>query len=316
MLAICVEASHQRGMGHLFRVLNFCETLIERGMPFRIFINPHASSQALLIQRKLPFESVVLDAAKNDWQAGLIRKYGIKLWIDDRLNTDIGHAAQVKDCGIPLVTFDDRGTGAVLADLNVMALAFDESEPLQGAKVLRGPQFLVLNHEIEQYRRLRTAVGSIVVTMGGSDTYGVTVEVVKMLKSAGRCATVIVGPAFAHETELVDVLDDGFVLKRSVPSLIEEFSHHALAITGGGITPFEANASGLPCIVIANEDFEISVGQGLARLGGSVFAGHYSAIDEDLFACELPIREMSEAAMAHIDLQGAARVADEIEALI
>ena len=316
MLAICVEASHQRGMGHLFRMLSFCETLIERAVPFRIFINPHASSQALLAQRNLPFEPVVLNAAKNDWQGGLIRKYGIKLWIDDRLDTDIGHATQVKDCGIPLVTFDDQGTGAALADLNVAGLALDESNSLPGAKVLRGPRFLVLNREIARYRRLRKTEGSIMVTMGGSDTYGVTVKVVKMLKSADRNATVIVGPAFQHEAELFEVLDDGFVLKRNVPSLIEEFSHHALAITGGGITPFEANASGLPCIVIANEDFEIPVGKGLASLGGSVFAGHYSAIDEDMFACELPIQKMSKAAMAHIDLQGAARVADEIEALI
>jgi len=316
MLAICVEASHQRGMGHLFRMLNFCETLLERGMPFRIFVNPHESSQALLAQRKLPFDLVTLEPQKNDWQTGLICKHGVRLWIDDRLDTDARHAAQVKHCGIPLVTFDDRGSGAALADLNVVALAFDDAEPLQGARVLRGTRFLVLNREIERYRRLRTAEGSIVVTMGGSDTYGVTVKVVQMLKSAGRHATVIIGPAFKHEAELLDVLDDGFVLKRSVPSLVEEFSHHALAITGGGITPFEANASGLPCIVIANEDFEIPVGRGIAGLGGAVFAGHYSAINEEVFAAKLPIEKMSQAAMAHIDLQGAARVADEIEALL
>lgn len=316
MFGICVEASHRRGMGHLFRVLNLCETLLDRKLPFRIFINRDEVSQTLLAQRKLAFDLVKLEFEENGWQAELIRKYGIKLWIDDRLDTDAGHAARVKNEGIPLVTFDDRGAGAVYADLNVAALAFDESEPLQGAKVLRGPRYLVLNRGIERYRRKRTKEASIIVTMGGSDTHGATVRIVKILKAAGRSATVIVGPAFGHEAALLGVLDEGFVLKKNVRSLVEEFSHHDLAITGGGITPFEANASGLPCIVVANEDFEIPVGRGLAEMGGAVFAGHYSAIDTHFFESDLPIEKMSEAAMAHIDLQGAARVADEIEALV
>ena len=316
MFAICVEASHKRGMGHLFRVFNFCETLIERGIQFRVFINPNETSQALLTQRKLPFELIPLKSGRNDWQAELIRKYGIKLWIDDRLDTNEGHASQVKNCGIPLVTFDDHGTGAKLADLNVAALTFDESDPLQGTKVLRGPRYLVLNREIEGYRRLRVKERSIIVSLGGSDTYGVTVMVVKILKEVGRTATVVVGPAFEHDAELLAVLDERFVLKRCVPSLIKEFSYHGLAITGGGITPFEAAASGLPCVVIANEDFEISTGQGFAAMGAAVFAGHRSAIDETLLTKDLPVKAMSEAALRHIDLLGAERVADEIEALI
>jgi spore coat polysaccharide biosynthesis predicted glycosyltransferase SpsG len=303
-------------MGHLFRVLNFCEILTERGVPFRILINPNDASQKLLMQRKLPFELVMLESKQNDWQQDLIHRYAIKLWIDDRLDTDAEHAAQVKKCGIPRVSFDDRGPGAVLADLNVVALTFDESEVLQGKKVLRGPLFLVLNREITRYQRLRVEEGSMVVSMGGSDTYGVTVKVVRILKSAGRGATAIVGPAFKHEAELLDVLDASFVLKRGVPSLIEEFSHHSLAITGGGITPFEANASGMPCVLIANEDFEVPVCQGLAALGGAIFAGHHTAIDESFLSEDLPVLKMSAAALQHIDLKGAERVADEIKGLL
>jgi len=316
MLGICVEASHQRGMGHLFRVLNLCETLRERGLPFRIFVNLHEPSQALLRQRNLPFDLITFESGRSDWKAGLIQKYGVKLWIDDRLDTDEAHALQVKDCGIPRVTFDDRGAGAALADLNVMALAFDESENLPGRKVLKGPCYLVLNREIGLYRRVRSRKKNIVVTLGGSDTYGVTIKVVRILKAAGLHATVIAGPAFEHMKDLVDLLNDQFVLKQAVPSLIEEFSHHDLAITGGGITPFEANASGLPCVVIANEEFEVLVARGLAAMGGAVYAGHHADIDAGLLTGELDIKAMSVAAMRHVDLGGAGRVVDEIEALL
>lgn len=316
MFGICVEASHQRGMGHLFRALNLCEGLSERGLPFHIFINKNDASQTILEQRNLPFETVPLDSAKQDWQQNLIHQYGIKAWIDDRLNTDINHAAQVKECDIALVTFDDRGSGARFADLNIAALAFDETESLEGNKVLRGPCYLPLNPEIARYKRLRNEQNRIVVSMGGSDTYGVTVKVIRLLKAAGRGATVVVGPAFQHENKLNSVIDSSFQLKRALPSLMEEFSHYDLAITGGGITPFEANAAGLPCVVIASEDFEIPVGQGLAKLGGAVFAGHHSQIDADLFTQDLPIKKMSQLGMERIDLNGTARILDEIEALI
>jgi spore coat polysaccharide biosynthesis predicted glycosyltransferase SpsG len=296
-------------------MLNFCDTLAERNIPFRMFVNPHEVSEALLAQRHIPFETVDL-AAQNGWQSALVRKHHITLWVDDRLDTEAQHAAQIGQCGIPRVTFDDRGPGAVSADLNIAALACDASESLSGKRVLRGPRFLVLNRDIARYRRLRTAEGSVIVTLGGSDTYGVTITVMRMLKAARRQATIIVGPGFEHEAELNAVLNTDFVLKRGVPSLVEEFSHHELAITGGGITPFEANASGLPCIVIAAEPFEVPVGKGLATLGGCVFAGHYSQINEAAISAALPIAKMSKAALESIDLNGAARVADEIEGLI
>lgn len=316
MFGICVEASHERGMGHLYRALALCETLLEREIPFRVFINRNEASQAILEQRGIPFDLVELDPAKSGWQSRAISRYGIHLWIDDRLNTDVRHSTLVKDRGIPLVTFDDRGDGAAMAELNIVALSFDAAESLPGRKVLRGPGYLILNREIAEYRHARTGMGSIVVTLGGSDTYGATVKVVQILKSAGLGATVIVGPAFKHMTELSQVLDDHFVLKRNVPSLMEEFSHHALAITGGGITPFEANAAGLPCIIIANEDFEIPVGEGLARLGGAIFAGHHSRIDTRKLTTPLPIPVMSQAAMRALDLQGVGRVLNEIEGVI
>lgn len=316
MFGICVEASHERGMGHLFRAMALCETLLERGFLFRAFINRNETMQAILERRGIAFDLVDLDPAGSGWQQHAISKYGIKLWIDDRLNTDVRHSRLVKDSGVPLVTFDDRGDGASLADLNIVALSFDDTETLLGRKVLRGPRYLIVNREISKYRRLRTGMGSVVITLGGSDTYGATVKVVRILKSAGLGATVILGPAFKHLTELNKVIGDNFLLKINVPSLMEEFSHHSLAITGGGITPFEANAAGLPCIIIANEDFEIPVGEGLARLGGAIFAGHHSQIEERKLTTPLPVPTMSQAAMRAVDLHGVNRVLNEIEGLI
>ena len=235
--------------------------------------------------------------------------------MNDRLDTDLYQAQCVKANAIPLATFDDRGQGAALADLHIAALAFDPQEPLGGAVVLRGADYLILNPQVTKFARERQEPSSILVTLGGSDTYGVTIKVVNELKLRGLTATIAIGPGFAHEDALAAAVTAGFIVKRGVPSLIEEFSRHELAITGGGITPFEANASGLPCIVVANEQFEIPVGLALQERGGAVFAGHHELMQLPTELAALPLAGMSRAGMSSFGPQGTQRVVVAIQEL-
>jgi spore coat polysaccharide biosynthesis predicted glycosyltransferase SpsG len=181
--------------------------------------------------------------------------------------------------------------------------------------VLRGANYLILNPEIDQYKRLRSSINNAIVTMGGSDTYGVTIRVVEILKKMGRKGTVILGPGFEHHDALRSVMTQDFVIKTDVPSLVEEFQYYDLAITAGGITPFEANASGLPCIIIASEWFEIPTGVFLQQLGCSVFAGHYSEINENVFLQFFDVDAMSKAGMSHLTTQGVKNIYQELKSL-
>lgn len=316
MFALCIESSHARGMGHLFRALHLADALTASGTNCKIFVNRHQPTLDIIAQRGHAAIAVDIDDLDSGWENALVRREDIRLWVNDRLDTSEQHAKRIKALGIPLVTFDDRGEGATWADLHVAALAFDDSEALGGRQVLRGVGYLILDPSIARYTRQRDSFRSIVVSLGGSDTYGVTVKVVNLLTVQDQCATIIIGPAFAHHEALARVLTSRFTLKCGVSSLAEEFAKHDLAITGGGITPFEANAAGLPCIVVANERFEIPVGQALERMGGAVFAGFHENIDQTIFACDLPIAAMSRAAMASINLGGAHRVTQAIMGLV
>ena len=302
-------------MGHLFRALNLIAHLDELQESYVVLINDHAKSKVLLDQKGIPYEVVALDDFATKWEVRLIAKYGIRIWINDRLDTDALHAQQVKQTGIKLVTFDDRGSGASLADVHIAGLAFDDAESLQGAKVLRGVSYLILNPEIDQFKRLRASEDRIVVTMGGSDTYGVTVRVVDILKSVGKKATVIIGPGFEHHEGLRAVMTSEFIIKSDIPSLMEDFQNYDLAITAGGITPFEASASGLPCIIIASEYFEVPAGVLLQRLGCALFAGHYSAIDESMFSRSLDVAGMSKAGMSYLKTDAVTNIYRELKSL-
>jgi spore coat polysaccharide biosynthesis predicted glycosyltransferase SpsG len=315
MFALCVESSHARGMGHLFRSLTLADALRAANHDVQFLINDSPVALAILTSRGYSAEIVDLADTKSNWEKASIDRFRFCIWIDDRLDTLREHAENVRASGIPLVTFDDRGEGAALADLNVAALVFDGFETLMGRRVVHGVDWLILNPEIARYRRLRRNASPILVTLGGSDTYGATVRVVEALARKGRGGTIVIGPNFEHHTALREVLTPDFTVKSSLPSLAEEMSHYGLAITGGGVTPFEANAAGLPCIVIANELFEIPVGNALEKMGGAVFAGHHATFDVSVFDLNLPIEEMSRAAMRSVKLDGVQNVREAIESL-
>jgi spore coat polysaccharide biosynthesis predicted glycosyltransferase SpsG len=314
VFALCVEASHARGMGHLFRALALSEALEARGAAVKIYVNGDQGAERVLLQSGRAWQAVPLNG-DEPWEPDRIRADGVRVWVNDRLETTAVHARRVLDAGALLATFDDRGSGAESAHLHVAPFPLGEGDRPAGRKVLSGLQYMVVDPAVRKHRRQRSVLQSLVVSMGGSDTYGLTVLVVRALRARKRQATIVLGPGFAHNAELGAELDSSFVVKRDLKSLVEEFAQHDLAITAGGITPFEANAAGLPCIVIGAESWEERAGELLGRLGGCRYAGARTRIDFSALDEELPLREMSAAALASVPADGSDRVAAELLAL-
>lgn len=310
---ICLEASHVRGMGHLFRGLNLAQTLRHNGDDCRFVVNDDAIAIDIVRRENFPVHSTNLNDLSSEWEKSIIEQQKIEVWINDRLAIPAEHALRVKQFGTLLVTFDDDGIGAQEADLNICALpCIFERLGLQGKKVVRGIDYLVLNSEIAALRRHHQSAERILVSMGGSDTYGVTVEVVRQLLDAGMTATVIVGPNFRHRQELDCVVAGRMTIKQDVPSLMVELAAHDLAITGGGLTPFEANAMGVPCLMIANEMHEEANARFLHELGTSVYLGsrHDFSLPGDVG--QLNVAMMSKKGLENILLNGCENIIREI----
>lgn len=307
MFAICIESSHKRGLGHLFRAINFIQYLEKMKEKYIVFLNQDKKSMEILELEHIQYELVNLSDYESNWEYKLIEKYGIDIWVNDRLDTDIRTAENVKKGKIKLYTIDDGGTGAALAEANFASLVFDQDIKLEGKQVFRGTDYLILNREIDKYKRIRKSRDKIVISMGGSDTYGVTRKVMEILKSADVLATIILGPGSKID-ELSCVADGNFEIKRNISSLVKEFFSYDLAITGGGITCIEANAAGLPCIIIANELHEIQIGKYMEHLGSSVFAGYYQNIDYKVFNRKLDLQKMSLAGLNKVKTDGADRI--------
>lgn len=326
MLAICIECSHQRGMGHLFRALNLIRFLKKKRTPYVLLSNADRAASEILREQGVTPVIVDLQDTASDWEGRLIVERGITVWLNDRLDTGAETAAHVKRTGILLFTVDDMGAGAELADGNFASLIFDPIQRVPGKAVYRGSNYLILNPEIAKYRRPRERLERILVTLGGSDTYGVTLRVIAFLKkwrrqetaASGGAAnrskvTILIGPGSAVRREAeAAVQGTDFTIATHVPSLMAFFAEFDFAITGGGVTALEAAASGLPCMVIANERHEIQIGEYLERTGCALFAGYYQEMvpEQMTGVTDGQIREMSRRGMEAVDLLGTERIYD------
>ena len=318
MIALSIESSHIKGMGHFFRGLNLVNYLKYNNINFLVLINNDNEAISILQKLQIPYIVVDYNDITSNWESSIIKKYNIKIWINDRLNTDINHSKNLKENKTKIITFDDKGSGAILADINIVALARDELNQLKGKKVLSGKDYLILNKDIDLYKRLRKDINNILVTMGGSDTYGVTLNVVNKLVGHNLNVTIHTGPSFRHFEELKKNNKENFNIITNVSSLIETFNKFDLAVTAGGITPFEANASGLPCIIIANEKHEIHNATYLDNLGSSIFIGYYQDLDFtnlNIIPDKLNLEKMSHIGLNNISINGVDNIFKEINLL-
>ena len=269
-------------MGHLFRMLNFSKFLKEKKQKYIFVVNNNENLKSILVSNSVSFQAVDFKDLKSNWEKKIILRFKINYWVNDRLDTNKQHAFNICETGVKLITLDDYGDGAKLSDLSIYGLP--KKRCFKGKKIITGLNYLILNNDIDIYKLHRTKLEKILVTLGGSDTHGVTIKILKILKKHFINATIHVGPSFSHYKELEKEITKNYKILNNIPSLIEEFSKYDLAITGGGITPFEANASGLPCLIIANECHEKKNALFLEKIETSKFIGHYKNIDETIFS--------------------------------
>ena len=282
-----------------------------------ILINNDEQAVSILNEKKIPFQ-VVDYADESDWQTLMIEQYEASVWLQDKFETTIQMAQNIKKNNILLCAVDEFGPGAEICDIHFAGMIYLTGNAVRGKKIYKGSQFVVLNHEIDKYRKIRSDISNVVVSFGGSDPYGMTVEVVKELCKTNLSVEVVIGPDFDYLKELDEANIRNYPIVQKVPSLIKEFSKFDFAITGGGVTCCEANSSGIPCMIIANAPHEKNTGAFMQSKGGAIYAGSYEGWDKGVInsICNMDsnrIERMSKAGIENFDTKAVKRIFSTIQ---
>ena len=326
-IILCIEASHAKGMGHAFRALRLALGLREAGISVTVVGNDNNAAADLLRTAEIAMRFAPTDSDSCGWELPLLEEFRPKLWLNDRLTVPLEHAQTVL-ARTKLGSIDDRGEGGRLALVSFLSMPC-MFVPSPGKNTYMGVEYLILAPEFRKAGYVRDVESSprILVSMGGSDTWGATVFIVNQLVANNLTATVVTGPVFAHEAALQNRLAEdthGKITRLTwVSDFSELFAAHDLLICAGGLTPFEAASAGLPCITLATEAHEVGNAAFLDAQGIGVMLGERR---EDLFTGDLltalrrcqgsSISEMSKTALQAIDGKGLMRVTHILSSLV
>jgi spore coat polysaccharide biosynthesis protein SpsF len=233
-----------------------------------------------------------------------------------------------------VVLMDGTCTGRIEADLIVSPIErLPEPSSWRGFRGQRyeGPTFAILDPAFARVpRRLSSMVREprVLVSMGGSDPYGLTLQTLRALDSMPEPfhVTIAIGPAFLHEVELRTWLASARrqYESRREDSLLNVMVNSDLALVSFGMTVYELAATGLPAIALSITEDHAQSAEVFAQHGSLMHLGLFSGISAVqiqsavrglLNGQELRL-EMAQRGQALVDGKGAERVAKLVVARI
>jgi spore coat polysaccharide biosynthesis predicted glycosyltransferase SpsG len=237
-----------------------------------------------------------------------------------------------------VVLMDGTCTGRIEADLVVSPIErLPQPSSWRGFRGQRyeGPAYAILDPAFARVPRRWSSVVSeprILVTMGGSDPYGLTLQALRALDSMPDSmeepfhVTVAIGPAFLHDVELRTWLAGArrqYECRRE-DSLLDLMVNSDLALVSFGTTVYELAAAGLPAIALSITEDHAQSAEVFAQNGSLMHLGLFSsvsaaqirsAVQELLNNPQLRL-EMARRGQALVDGKGAERVAKLLVARI
>jgi spore coat polysaccharide biosynthesis predicted glycosyltransferase SpsG len=264
-LLIKTKGGHEQGLGDIIGSIALAGKAVERGIVTKIILD--GEKPAIDLVRDSGFE---WDEVKTSTDFFLmLDAFSPDVVLLNQLNSPLELVTEIKKRDILIATVDDTGPAAASADLR-----FNPEYVIADAYC--GHMFIPLRLDYQREnlkeRVVSKEVHSILVTLGGSDTYGFTPKVVRALSGLTEeiSITIIAGPSFQHNRELDLAIGDSrrkFNVIHNVKDMIPFLRSADLAICSAGLTLFELACLGTPVVVICAEMFEEETAQYMEKNG-------------------------------------------------
>lgn len=274
------RGGHQEGMGDITSSLALAKEFSKRGHGLSFVVNRNPK-----VVECLSLENFPIIMEDQFYQKPTVYNQLYDIIIANQLNTPVYEMNQLREKSKILVTIDDVGEGSQLADLRFNVL-YPIANSISDFKYIPLASTFQKKHSLPI--SIKKHVKNIVVTQGGSDTYGFTPTIVKALHclSANICCNIVLGPNYVHFVQLEEALQ-GIKASTKIIQGESDLSNLMLeadlAISAGGITLFELACLGIPTIVVCGETFEEVTANRLQSEGFGINMGFGKQLDETKF---------------------------------
>jgi spore coat polysaccharide biosynthesis predicted glycosyltransferase SpsG len=324
-----VDGGRAMGMGHVVRCQWLAKALREKyGSSVSFCMNGDDVGVAAVKRRGWPVVHVAPGELGGTGADALI------IDLPARVSAEAVRAFRRGNPRTVVVLIDTDCSARIEADLVVNPLetvTTDSSRQGFRGKLYVGPAYAMVDPAFGRVpRRKSIAVRHprLLVSMGGSDPYGLTLQALQALDGMQEefHVTIAIGPAFLHEARLQAWLAGArrqYECRRE-DSLLDLMVNSDLALVSFGTTVYELAATGLPAVALSITDEHARSAKVFARGGSLIHLGLFSTVS----AAEIQtaVREllnsphlrltMAQRGQALVDGNGAEKVADLLVAKI
>lgn len=276
------RGGHKQGLGDIIGSLTIANALKRINANILFIIDKNKVSKEIIEKKKYP----VIGITSRKEEISILRAYRPDIIIVNQLNNSPRYLKKLKKETKLLITVDDAGKGAELADLRINPL-YHTPNSIYGPSYALVPQEFVL---VRKKKRIRKKVQKILVTLGGSDTYGYSLKIVNFLLKmpSDILITVILGPAFRHRKGLKKIIKHSnqhikILHNLSTEKMATLIADADVVVCSGGNTLYEVACVGTPAIVICNEPFEIETATEMENKGFGINLGMGKNLSSDRF---------------------------------
>jgi UDP-2,4-diacetamido-2,4,6-trideoxy-beta-L-altropyranose hydrolase len=333
-VVIRADGGLQIGTGHMMRCLALAQAWREKGGR-TLFLSSDLPNgiKARLTAEGLPVERLEAEpgsAADANALIALADREEASWIVLDGYHLLGDYQVGIRKSVSRLLVLDDYGSAPeYVADLvlnqNISATPSWYQTRLPRTRLLLGPRFAILRQEflpLARYRREHEIAGRrVLVTLGGSDPYNVSLTVLRGLAQLGipdLDVVAIVGSANPHRRELEAVAGamPKFEIRVDVGDMPKLMSWADVAVSGGGSTCWELCFMGLPFATVVLAGNQKAIAERLAAEGIGRNLGWHEDLTAQavsntvgtLLADQAARVEMAAKGRALVDGAGASRV--------
>lgn len=322
------DASPAIGYGHVSRCLALAGQLkAEHGGDVHFVMREHGGKDKHILSKGYGLH--IMDGMHSGQLESLASELKARiLFLDVRNDMDVQEVSRLAESEMLIAVLDDPESKALAADVAyfppVQAVLERDFSSARGRIrigwdwVVIDPSFANLILQNADKRR------DILVTMGGSDPHGLTIPVLRSLRTVPESlpVTVVIGPGFKQRDALKEemaALHHRIVLQEHMQDLSAVMARSRLCLAAYGVTAYELAAAGVPMVLISSTDSHLGA-RSFAAAGMAVWLGVWPGVSEEqvartlqrFYTDESALTTMSRASCRHIDGRGGQRIAEDV----
>ena len=338
-----VDASNIIGTGHLIEIMSLIKSLRKRVDFYAVaIVNEYTMCKAKLESLVEEIEIMpdeIAEEEETEMFLSFLKRQGIAIFVTDLLERSVKYYATLNKRVTKTYILLDNDKhveipATAVVNFNILqSPKYYEITKQYETQYLIGPKYALLDEELHNKWASRISfrekVDKIFLNQGGSDPYGLTAKILRVLEklSLRQEVIVVLGGAITprHRKEIDSLrpkLKDNYRFYENISQsmMYELLSESDMALTAAGNTLYELAFFGIPSIIIGHHEQHNKVAEKFQAEGAAINLGIGTRIDQEYIASAVGSlienpekrKELSLRSRSIVDGYGTGRVANKI----